>query len=480
MTALSFVATAGDPRRWWVLVVLCSVHFMLVLDDTVVNVALPSVRADLGFSTAGLAWVVNAYLLAFGGLLLLSGRAADLFGRRRLFLAGVAVFALASLACGIAQAPWQLVAGRFVQGTGAAMTSPAALALITLLFPGERERARALGIWGASAGLGGTAGLVISGVLTGLASWRWVFFINLPVAAIALVLVPWLVAKSPGGHAARLDVPGAGLGTGALVFLVYGLLAAADTGWGGVGSTVSLVLAAGLAVAFLVVEARAPEPLVPRSLLASRVRAVANGTSLLFTAAFFSMSFLAMLHLQTVLGYGPLAAGIAYLPYGAGILAGVTIAAVAVPGFGLRWTLGTAFLAAAGGLLLLSGVSPDDGYLTGVLPGLVVAAVGSGVGFAALAAAAVSGTTERNAGLGSAVLSTVQQVGGAVGLSVLVGLAVSRSDALVAGGMDPLLATTEGFSLAFTIGAALLAVGALLAVTLLRSAVPVGAGRLVE
>lgn len=222
MTAAPTPAAPG--RRQAALVVLCFVQFMLVLDDTVVNVALPSIRSDLGFSTTDLTWVANAYFLAFGGLLLLFGRLGDLIGRRRVFLWGVILFGAASLLCGLAQEPWQLVAGRFAQGAGAAMASPAALALITLLFPGRKERAKALGIWGAIAGLGGTTGVVISGALTGLASWRWIFLINLPVAVLALVLLPRLVGESRTDRPTRLDVPGALLGTGAVVSLVYALL----------------------------------------------------------------------------------------------------------------------------------------------------------------------------------------------------------------------------------------------------------------
>ncbi|MEV0698819.1 MFS transporter [Saccharopolyspora sp. NPDC050389] len=315
--------TVAVGRRGPALVVLCFVQFMLVLDDTVVSVALPSLRDELGFGTAGLTWVVNAYFVAFGGLLLLFGRAADLLGRRRVFLSGVALFGAASLACGIAQEPWQLVAGRFAQGAGAAMASPAALALITLLFPGSEERARALGIWGGIAGLGGTAGLVISGALTGLASWRWIFLINLPIAFAALVLLPRLVAESRAARPGRVDVPGAVLGTGAVVSLVYGLLQTAESGWGDMAAAGPLALAAVLAVLFVAVESRAAEPLIPLSFLAFRIRAVANGASLLFSAAFYAMAFLLMLHLQTVLGYQPLTAGLAYLPYGAGMLAGL-------------------------------------------------------------------------------------------------------------------------------------------------------------
>ncbi|MEO3767281.1 MFS transporter [Streptomyces sp. B5E4] len=468
MTAVSTaVGAQALGRRGPALVVLCFVQFMLVVDDNVVSVALPSMRDDLGFSTAGLAWVVNAYFLAFGGLLLLFGRMADLLGRRRVFLAGVTLFGAASLVCGLAQEPWHLVAGRFVQGAGAAMASPAALALIALLFPGTRERARAFGVWGGIAGLGGTAGLVISGALTGLASWRWIFLINLPVALAAVVLLPRLVPESRAGRVARLDVPGAVLGTGALVSLVYGLLRAGESGWGDPGAVGPLALAVLLAGAFVGVEARTAEPLVPLSFLAVRIRAVANGTTLLFSAAMYAMAFLLMVHLQTVLGYRPLTAGLAYLPYGAGILIGMWLSSRAVRRLGTRPALVLSFLLAAAGLLLLSGVAPHDGYASGVLPGMLLTSLGCGLSLPALTVAALTGTTGENAGLGSAVLSSVQQVGGAVGVAVFVGLATRRRDEPTAG-HDPLHTATEGFSFALTTAAALLALGAVLIAALLR------------
>ncbi|MFC6884568.1 MULTISPECIES: MFS transporter [Actinomadura] len=459
--------------RWPALIMLCLVQFMLVLDDTVVSVALPSVRDDLGFSAAGLAWVVNAYFLAFGGLLLLSGRAADLLGRRRVFLGGVALFGTASLVCGLAQEPWQLVAGRFVQGAGAAMASPAALSLITLLFPGTEERTRALGIWGGIAALGGTLGLVISGALTGLTSWRWIFLINLPVAVLALALLPRLVAESRATRRARPDVPGALLGTGAVMALVYGLLAAGESGWTGTGVLGPLLLAAVLVLAFMVVESRTVEPLVPLPFLTFRIRAVANVMTLLFSAAFYAMAFLLMVHLQTVLGYGPLTAGVAYLPYGAGILAGMWLSPRAVARLGTRRFLVLAFLVSALGLLLLSGVGPNDGYASGVLPGMLVTSLGCGLSLPALAVAAVTGTTGENAGLGSAVFSSVQQIGGAVGVAVLVAIATRRSTAL-ADSTDPAHAATEGFSFALLIAAALLALAAVLIPALLRDRRPAG------
>ncbi|TGB09549.1 MFS transporter [Streptomyces sp. MZ04] len=468
MTPISTTAAASPVgRRGLALVVLCFVQFMLVLDDNVVSVALPSVRDDLGFSSAGLAWVVNAYFLAFGGLLLLFGRMADLLGRRRVFLTGVVLFGAASLVCGLAQEPWQLVAGRFVQGAGSAMASPAALALISLLFPGTEERAKAFGIWGGIAALGGTMGLVISGALTGLASWRLIFLINLPVAAAAVVLLPRLVPESRAGRAARLDVPGAVLGTGALVSLVYGLLQTGESGWADPAVVAFLGFAGLLAVAFLAVEARTAEALVPLSFLAFRFRAVANGATLLFSAAMYAMAFLLMVHLQTVLDYRPLTAGLAYLPYGAGILAGMWLSSRAVVRFGMRPALVGSLLITAAGLLLLSGVAPGDSYASGILPGMLVTSLGCGLSLPALTVAALTGTTEENAGLGSAVLSSVQQVGGAVGVALLVALAARRSDARAAED-GRLRAATEGFSLALAVAAAVLALGAVLIAASLR------------
>jgi len=346
------------------------------------------------------------------------------------------------------------------------MASPAALALITLLFPGTEERAKAFGIWGGIAALGGTTGLVISGALTGLASWRWIFLINLPVAVAAVALLPSLVPESRAGRAARLDLPGAVLGTGALVSLVYGLLRAGESGWRDITAVGPLALAVLLAVAFVAAEARTAEPLVPLSFLSLRFRAIALGATLLFSAAMYAMAFLLMVHLQTVLGYRPLTAGLAYLPYCAGILTGMWLSSRAVTRLGVRPALVLSFLISAAGFLLLSGVAPDDGYASGVLPGMLVTSLGCGLSLPALTVAALEGTTEENAGLGSAVLSSVQQVGGAVGVAVLVALATHRGDALAAED-GPLRAATEGFSLALTVAAALLALGAVLIGTLL-------------
>ncbi|MGX1806745.1 MFS transporter [Nocardia sp. NPDC055321] len=457
MTSLPRLSeSAPTIGRRWALVALCVVQFMLVLDDTVVNVALPSIRADLGFGPAALAWVVNAYFLAFGGLLLLFGRLADLLGRRSVFLCGVAVFGVASLCCGIAQEPWQLVIARFVQGSGAAMAAPAALSLITLLFPEPAERAKALGIWGGIAALGATLGLVISGVLTELASWRWIFLINLPVAAVALILLPRLLPESRAAAPGRLDVPGAVLGTAAVLSLVYGLLRAGETGWD-FGVATALASAGALFAAFLIAESRVAEPLVPKAFLTLRVRAVANVATLLFSAAMYAMAFLLMIHLQTVLDYRPLVAGVAYLPYGAAILVGMWLSTRILLRIGLRWTLAASFALCAVGLLLLSGISAGDSYAADVLPGMLVTALSNGMALPILAVAAVSETTDRDAGLGSALFTSAQQIGGAIGISLLVTLATWRTG-------DP----TAGYTPALVAAAALVAFGAALAAIGLR------------
>ncbi|MFE3543632.1 MFS transporter [Nocardia sp. NPDC059177] len=405
-------------------------QFMLVMDDTVVNVALPSIRADLGFDTPGLVWVVNAYFLAFGGLLLLFGRLADLLGRRRVFLTGVALFGLASLLGGIAQEPWQMVAGRFAQGAGAAMAAPAALSLITLMFPAPAERATALSIWGGIAALGATMGLVISGALTDLLSWRWIFLINLPVAAAALILVPGLVAESRADNRPRMDVPGAVLGTAAVFALVYGLLRTGEVGWGDATVLGAMALAMVLVIAFLVVESRATAPLVPAAFLRVRVRAVADGATLVFSAAAYTMAFLLMIQLQTALDYSPLVAGLAYLPYGAGILTGMWLSARVVRWIGMRWAITWSFVAGGVGLALLAGIAPGDDYASGVLPGMLVTSVATGLVLPMLATAAMAGTTERDAGLGSALFTSAQQIGGAVGLALLVSATSDYAGAL--------------------------------------------------
>jgi EmrB/QacA subfamily drug resistance transporter len=474
MSALTTAATrqlghTSDPRRWRALAVLGLIQFMLIVDVSIVNVALPRIQRDLGFSHDGLAWVVNGYVLMAGGFLLLGGRLADLFGRRRLFLLGVAVFAVASAACGAASSPAMLVSSRFVQGAGEALSAPAALGLIVLLFPDPRERIKAVGIWGGLAGLGGTTGAVISGVITDLASWRWIFYINVPVATFALVMVPHLVSESRMIRAdRRLDLGGAITATGGLVGIVYGLLAAARHPWASWQVVSPLIGGLALLVAMVAVEARSPAPLIPLRFFANRTRVVANGVSLLFTAAFFSYIFLLTLFEQQVLHYSPLQGGLGYLPLGFGIGAGMGIGTVLLPRVGVKPLMVVSFFGAAGGLLLASSIHVGSTYLTGVLPGMAVLALFCGLSFAPTMNAALHRVTGQDSSLASGVQNTMQQVGGALGLACLVTLALRHVTRQIGRGIPASVAAAQGYDVSFRIGAALLALGGLLVIALLE------------
>ncbi|GLW11002.1 MFS transporter [Microtetraspora sp. NBRC 13810] len=461
--AANMKAPSATKAAWRALIVLGIVQFMLIVDDAVVNVALPSIRGELGFDLAGLAWVVNGYVLAFGGLILLGGRAGDLFGHRKIFLIGLTVFALASLACGLAQEPWQLVGARFVQGAGAAMASPAALALLTLVFPEGPDRNKALGIWGGISGLGVIVGYVVSGLVTDLLSWRWVFFINLPLAAVALVVVPRLVPRGSATGQGRIDVPGAVFGTGALAALVYGLLSVPERGWQSATVIVSLVLAVVLAVAFLVTESRIRNPLVPMAFFSNRTRATSNGIMMLIACGLVGMFFLITLHLQDVLGWSPLQAGLGFVPMAVTLIIAIGTTAKLVQKVGPRGALIIGPLVVAAGLGLLTQVSPDDTYVADILPSVLLIGLGAGLTFPTVATTSMSGTTEANAGLGSAMLSVVQQIGGAVGLAILVSVASGHARSQQAAGESVAEATTSGFGLAFVVAAALLVLAALLA-----------------
>jgi EmrB/QacA subfamily drug resistance transporter len=458
----------ADPRRWKALAVLALIQFMLVLDITVVNVALPRIQHDLAFSRAGLAWVVNGYVLAAGGLLLLAGRSADLLGRRRLFLIGVAVFALASAACGAAVAPGMLVGARFLQGAGEAMAAPASLGLIALLFPDPAERMKALGIWGGIAGLGGTSGTVISGALTDLASWRWIFFVNLPVALFALLAVPRLVAESRMTRGAqRPRVAGALIGTAGLVAAVDGLLGAATHSWGSANVLVPLLAGAVLLVTMVRTEARSGAPLIPVEFFTNRTRVVTNFVSLFFSASFFSYFFLLTLFEQQVRGYSPLRGGLSYLPFGISISAGIGVSTALMPRLGARAMLGTGFFGCAVGLALTSGIAPGSSYGAGILPGMIVLGLFSGISFPAIGNSALHGVTGEDSSLASGVQSAMQQIGGAVGLACLVTLALRHAAEQVHHGIPAAAAAVHGYVLAFRIGTVLLAAGGVLAFSLL-------------
>lgn len=469
MSAPSSEALAVDPRRWHALAVLALVQFMLVLDNTVVNVALPSIQRDLGTGPAGLAWVVNAYVVTAGGLLLLGGRVADLAGRRRVYLLGTALFAAASLACGAAPTSATLLTGRFVQGVGAALVAPAALSLVTLLFPDPAERARAFSVWGGLAALGGTTGVVLSGVLAELASWRWIFFVNLPVAAVALVLLPRLVGESRAPVRRQLDLPGALLVTGGLVLLIDALLEAGASRWVRAGTLAPLVLALVALAAFAVVERRRADPLVPGPFLRHRVRATAYVAGLAVMACFFATFFSLTLYLQQVLGLSPLRAGLAYVPYGLALGAGIAgsgaVARRQGPG---RVLLPAGMLVAVVGLLLLSRLPVEGSYPAHVLPGLLVLGLGNGLAIPSLTLAALTDVGGQDAGLAGGLQNTVLQVGGAVGLAALVGLGSGHARHLVALGSGPAAASTAGFTLSFLVAAVVLTAAAVVAVVGLR------------
>jgi EmrB/QacA subfamily drug resistance transporter len=472
--ATTLPAAPPDPRRWQALAVLALVSFMLVLDVTVVNVALPHIQRDLGFSRAGLTWVVDGYVLTAGGLLLLGGRLADLLGRRRMFLTGVALFVLASVASGAAVDPAMLVASRFVQGVGEALAGPAAFGLVALLFTDPKERAKAIGMFGGVAGLGGTLGPLISGLLVG-ASWRWIFFVNVPVGVLALIAVPRLVGESRaerGADLGRPDFGGAVLATGGLVGIVFGLIRAADHPWGS-ASVVGPMVSGGVAFAcFVLVERSIRNPLVPLTFFTNRTRVTANVVTVFFSTVFFSLFFLLTLYWQQVIGWSALRCGLAYLPFGIGITAGIGVASVLVPRIGVRALLAIAFFLFAGGMLLLGRITPHGGYVDQALPALVALSVASGFAFAGLQNAAVHEVSQQDASLASGVQNAMQQIGGAIGLAVLATIAFRHAAAQVAHGVSQTAAATSGYVLAFRIGAAVTAVGAVLVLTLFERVRP--------
>ncbi|WP_327084621.1 MFS transporter [Nocardiopsis sp. EMB25] len=458
----------ADPRRWWILALLSSLQLMILLDMTVVNVALPRIQEGLGFSPSGLTWVVNGYVLAAGGLLMLGGRMADFFGRRRVLLIGVVVFGLASALSGAATAPWMMIVGRFGQGTAEALVAPASLALIALLFTDPKERTKALGLWGGLAGIGGALGYVLSGVLTDLASWRWIFFINLPVALVVLFLVPRFVAESrmTRGKDDSLDLVGAATLTLGLVGVVYGLLQAAERSWGSVQVLAPLVVGAALLVLMVVVERRSRNPLIPLDFFANRTRSTINLVSLLFMAAFISYTFMMSLFNQQILGLSPLMAGLAWLPLTVGIPVGLGVSTALVPRLGVKVVAALGYAGAGGGLILTSMVTPDSSYFLGVVPGMLVFGLFAGLSMPASLNAALHGVTGQDSGLASGVLTTMQQVGSATGVAVLVTLAIRHAETAIEAGASAPVAAAQGYSLAFLVGGVLMIIGGLVILAL--------------
>ena len=482
MSIESAPPVTADPRRWKALGVLGLIQFMLILDVTVVNVALPRIHDDLSFSESGLAWVVNGYILMAGGLLLLGGRLADILGRRRLFLLGVAVFAIASATCGAAVDPGMLVASRFLQGAGEAMAAPASLGLIALLFPEPRERMKALGLWGGIAGLGGTSGTVISGALVNYVSWRWIFFVNLPVAAFALLMVPRLVSESRmvRGSGQRPDFAGAITGTAGLIAVVDGLLQAATHPWGSYQVLTPLLGGVALLVVMVWIEARSEAPLIPLEFFKNRTRVVTNFTTLFFASAFFSYFFLLTLFMQQVLHYSPIKAGAAYLPFGITIGMGIGLGTALMPRLGVKPLLTGGFFLCAIGLWMTAAIDVHAGYAANIVPGMIVLGLGSGISFPAIGNASLHEVTGQDSSLASGVQNAMQQVGGALGLSCLVTLALRHAGSQIRNGTDPQVAATHGYALAYHVGAILLVVGGVLVLALLERVLATPRNAMVE
>jgi EmrB/QacA subfamily drug resistance transporter len=466
------VTIGTDERsRWMALVVLCVGMLMIVLDATVVNVALPSIQEDLGFSQSSLAWVVNAYLIAFGGLLLLAGRLGDLISRRGVFLAGLGVFSVASLLCGAAQSQEMLIAARFVQGVGGAMASAVILGMIVTMFPEPRDQAKAIGIYGFVASAGASVGLLAGGVLTQAINWHWIFFVNIPIGIVTAALTLRLLAPDRGaGFGKGADVLGAALITGALMLLVYTIVVpAADDGW---GATRTLVLGAGslaLLAAFIVREATASNPLVPLRIFRSRNVAGANLIQALFVAGMFGMFFMGALYLQRILGYSALETGLAFLP--STIVMGTLSIRYSQPlvmRFGARATLLPGLVLGVVGLLVFTQAPVDGNYATHVLPVMILLGAGAGLAFPALMTLSMSGASPSDAGLASGLVNTTLQVGGAIGLAVLATLASSESGRLRETGDSALAALNGGYHLAYLIGAGLVLVAIAVAVSVLQ------------
>jgi EmrB/QacA subfamily drug resistance transporter len=466
------MATSQDfkEKRWLALILLCSAQFVVVLDASIVNVALPTIGDALNFSQENLPWVVNAYILTFGGFLLLGGRTADLLGRRRVFMAGLLVVAVASLAAGFASTEGQLIAARAAQGLGAAIISPAALSIVTTTFSDGSERNKALGVWGAVAGSGGAAGVLLGGILTDGLGWEWVLWVNVPVSLIAFALSPRLIAESRAEHETRaFDVAGAVTVTAALSILVYAVVDATSAGWGSTKTLGLIALSLVLLAAFVAIELRTTKPLVPFSIFRIRTLTGANVVGLLVGASLFSMFFFISLYMQQVLGYSAIHAGLSYLPLALVIMASAGVASQLVTRFGYKPVLAAGLLFIVVGLVWFSRVSVGGGFTTDILGPSLFAAAGLGFAFVTTTIAAVSGVAESEAGLASGLINTSQQIGGALGLAVLSTLATSRTDDVMsAGGSSLANGLTEGFQAAFLGGAAIAALGFVLTLLLIR------------
>ena len=458
-----------DPRRWWALALLCGAFFMVLLDGTITIVALPSIGVDLRFSEQGLPWVLSAYALTFGGLLLLGGRAADLLGRRRVFMAGVLLFTAASLICGFAWSPAALLAARVVQGAGAAIMTPTALSIISTTFSEGSERNKALGIWGALGGLGATTAWLIGGPLVDGPGWRWIFFINVPVGLAAFVLSPVLLRESRAALTRRsYDPAGALTITGALVLLVYAVVGAPHAGWGNLRTILPLVGSALLIAAFAVIESRHRAPLVPLRIFRSRTLAAADALTVLIGTVAVGMPFVLTLYAQQVLGYSAVKFGVSSVVLALGATAGAIAGQAAVLKAGFRSVAATGLALMGAGSLLLTQVAVGSGYFPDIFFGLLLCGLGIGLAFVTATVAALAGVAEHESGLASGLSNTALQIGTALGVAIVTSVAVSRSQDYLAGhkGADPLVALTAGYQSAFLACAVLAGIGLALALLL--------------
>jgi EmrB/QacA subfamily drug resistance transporter len=449
-------------KRWWALYVLCAGVLMIVLDTTIVNVALPSIREDLGFTETSLVWVVNAYMLTFGGFLLLGGRLGDLFGNRRMFLLGLILFTAASVGCGLATSQVMLIAARAVQGLGGAIVTAVALSLIMSLFTENADRAKAMGIYGFVCSAGGSIGVLLGGFLTTALNWHWIFLVNVPIGALTYALCVRLLPHVPGtASGTKLDVAGAVTVTSSLMLAVYAIVNGHEVGWKSTQTLATLGIAAALLIAFLIIESKVRNPLMPLALFRLRNVATANIVGVLWAAAMFAWFFISALYLQLVLGYNAMQVGLSFLPANLIMAAfSLGLSAKIVMRFGIRAPLCVGLLFAAVGLALFARAPLDGQFVTDVLPGMTLLGIGAGIAFNPLLLGAMSDVSPSESGLASGVVNTAFMMGGALGLAVLASFAAMRTDVMIAAQADPVAALNGGYQLAFLLGATAAAIAA--------------------
>jgi EmrB/QacA subfamily drug resistance transporter len=459
-----------DPKRWQALAVLGLAFLMVILDVAIVNVALPSIQRDLQFSSASsLQWVVSGYALTYGGLLLLGGRLGDILGRRRVFMLGLVAFSTFSLLCGLSTSPTQLIVFRLLQGAAGAILTPSVFSITTVTFAEGSERNKALGILGGIAGSGSAIGVLLGGVLTQYAGWKWIFFVNVPIGCVALALVPLFVHESRAtGLARRFDVAGAVSITAALMLLVFALTRAPTVGWGSAQVIGSFAASALLLVAFVVIESRSRSPLVPLGVFRRRTLTGANVIGFLLGVAIFGMFFLVSLYMQEILGYSAIQAGLGYLALALTVVVTSGIAQALVTRAGVKPVLATGMVLIAAGQLYLTQISADGTYLADLLPGFILVGIGMGFCFVPISIAALAGATSREAGLQSGLINTMQQIGGAVGLAILTTVAITRTNHLLDAGVPQAVASTRGYALAFWVGVGFALVGLAATLVLLK------------